>query len=129
MEFTKNEQWILSTKNEAFQKVVLVMGIILIISSIAMVLLQINNINKAKKMWTEAHSYINQNIKPVTKQEIFLKSMLLENINRIEAIELDHQKEKMRHDLMFFLFVGVYLIATYYSNRNYIKLIRKLHNS
>jgi len=100
----------------------------MIIFSIAMVPLRINNINKAKKICTEAHSYINQNIKPVTKQEIFLKSMLLENINRLEAIELNHLKEKMAYDLMFF-FVGCYCILTFYTNRKYIRVIRKLQNS
>jgi hypothetical protein len=128
MEFTKNEQWLLSTKNEAFQKALLGLGIFLIIVSIAIIPFKISQINKVKKIWTETHSYINQNIKPVAKQEVFLKSMLLENINKTEDIELDHLKEKMAYGSMSIFFVGCYCILIYYLYRKYIKLIRKLQN-
>lgn len=86
MEFTKIEKRILSTKHETSQKVMLWVGIIFLILSIAPVPYLINRTNKAKETWEESYSFLDQKIKPETKQEVILKSMLLKNVNETKEI-------------------------------------------
>jgi hypothetical protein len=129
MEFTKVEQRILSTKHEKFQKVILWVGIIFFVLSIAPVPYLINRTNKVKETWEESYSFLNQKIKPETKQEVFLKSMLLKNVNETKEIVVSGLKQKFASGSIKLFFMGCYFILIFFISRNYLRLIRKLQNS
>ena len=129
MEFTKIEQRILSTKHEYLQKLLLWLGIFFFIFSIALVPYTISQIKKVEKSWEESYSFLNQKIKPETKQEVLLKSMLLENIGMTKKIILSGLKQKMAGESMHIFFIGCWFVLIYFISRNYIRLIRKLQSS
>ena len=129
MEFTKIEQGILSTKHEKFQRVTLWIGILFLILSIAPVPYEVYQINKARKTLEESYSVLNQNIKTETNQEVFLKSMLLRNINETKEIMVSGLTQKIASVSILFFFMGCYCILIYFISRNYLRLIRKLQNS
>jgi len=129
MEFTKVEQRILSTKHEKYQKIMLWVGIIFFILSIAPVPYLINRTNKVKETWEESYSFFDQKIKPETKQEVFLKSMLLKNVNETKEIVVNGLKQKFTSGSIKLFFMGCFSILIYFISRNYLRLIRKLQNS
>lgn len=129
MEFTKAEQRILSTKHEKLQKVILWTGILFFCLTIALIPYIINRINKVKTTWEETQTYFKQEINPQTKQEIRLKSMLIDNVKDTKELWLTYITEKSTRMITIFFFVGCFLIGSYFRSRTYIKLIRKLQNS
>jgi len=129
MEFTKAEQRILSAKHEKLQKVIFWVGILFFCLSIALIPYIINRINKVKTTWEETHTYFKQEINTQTKQEIALKSMLIDNVKDTKELWLTYITEKSMRMITLFFFVGCFLISSYLRSRTYIKLIRKLQNS
>ena len=129
MEFTKVEQRILSTKHDKFQKVMLWVGILFFMLSIAPFPYVINRTNKVKETWEESYSFLSQKIKPETKQEVFLKSMLLKNVNETKEIMVSGLTQKLASGSINLFFIGCYFILSYFISRNYLRLIRKLQNS
>jgi len=89
----------------------------------------INRINKVKETWEESYSFLNQKIKPETKQEVFLKSMLLKNVNDTKEIMVSGLTQKLASGSIYLFFIGCFFISSYFMSRNYLKLIRKLQNS
>jgi len=129
MEFTKVEQRILSNKHEKYQKTVLWVGILFLILSIAPVPYMINRVNKVKEAWEESYSFLDSKIKPETKQEIFLKSKLLENVRNTKELSVSDLTQKLTGGLITSFFMGCYFILIYFISRSYLRLIRKLQNS
>jgi hypothetical protein len=129
MEFTKLEQKILSTKHEKFQKLMLWIGIVFLIFSIAEVPYAINSTKKVKEAWEEASYSLNQEIKAKTKLEIYLKSMLLKIVNETKESEVRALKQKFSSGFIYLFFIGCYSISSYFISRIYLRLIRKLQNS
>ena len=104
-------------------------GILFFILSIAPVPYVINRTNKVKETWEESYSFLNQKIKPETKQEVFLKSILLKNVNETKEIMVSGLTQKLASGSINLFFIGCFFISSYFMSRNYIKLIRKLQNS
>ncbi len=129
MTFTKAEQRILSPKHERWEKAILWIGIICICVSIALALYMIIKINKIKDSWEEVRLKIDQNIMPTTKQEVKLKSMLLEAIGDRRELWLKYLAEKSFRNAFVIFFIGWFLVVSYYRSRIYTKLIHKLKNS
>ena len=129
MEFTKAEQRILSTNHEKLQKVMLWAGIICFCLSIALIPYIINRINKVKSTWEETHSYFKHEINTQTKQEIALKSMLIDNVKDTKELWLTYITEKSMRMITLFFLAGCFLIGSYLRSHTYIKLIHKLQNS
>ena len=129
MEFTKVEHRILSTKHEKYQKAMFWFGILFLILSIAPVPYMINRVNKVKEAWEESYSFLDSKIKPETKQEIFLKSKLLEIVRNTKELSVSDLTQKLTGGLITSFFMGCYFILIYFISRNYLRLIRKLQNS
>ena len=129
MEFTKLEQRILSTKHETLQKSMLVPAVLFFIISIAPIPYEMVQIKKANNTWDKAYSFVNEQIKPETKKEVFLKSMLLKNINETKEIMLNDLKQKMVRDAISYFFWGCLFLMIYFMSSNYLRLIRKLNKS
>ena len=104
-------------------------GIIFLILSIASVPYLINRANEAEETWEESYSLLDQKIKPETKQEAFLKSMLLKNVNETKEIVVGGLKQKFASGSIKLFFMGCFSILIYFISRNYLRLIRKLQNS
>ena len=129
MEFTKVEQRILSTKHENFQKMMLWVGIVFLILSIAQIPYAINRTKKVKETWEKSNHFLNQEIEPETKQEIYLKSMLLKSVNETKESVVRGLEQKFSGGLINLFLIGSYSILIYFISRIYLRLIRKLQNS
>jgi preprotein translocase subunit SecG len=129
MEFTKAEIKILSPKHEKIQKVMLWAGILFIGLSIVLIPYIIYRTDKIESDWEETHTYVKKEIDPKTRQQIALKSMLVDNIETTKKLSLAYLTEKSTRMVTVFLFLGCFLIGSYLRSRTYTKLIRKLQNS
>jgi hypothetical protein len=129
MEFTKAEIKILSPKHEKIQKVMLWAGILFIGLSIVLIPYIIYRTDKIESDWEETHAYVKKEIDPKTRQQIALKSMLVDNIETTKKLSLAYLTEKSTRMVTVFLFLGCFLIGSYLRSRTYTKLIRKLQNS
>ena len=129
MKFTKAEQRILSSKHEKGEKVMLWMGLICLCLSISIALYFLNQTNKVNDYFEKEHQSIEQNIEPATKQEVRLKSMLLETTSKSNALWLQYFTEKIFGGALLIFTIGMFLIVSYYRSRLYTNLIQKLKNS
>ena len=129
MELTKIEQRILSPNHEKMRKWALWGGIFFLCLSIVPVPFMINKTNSIKEAWEKSYAFIDREIKPETKQEITLKSMLLKNIMETKELYVTHFTEKTVSMASRFFLISCFLIGYYFMSRNYTNLIRKLQNS
>ena len=129
MKFTKAEQRILSPKHEKGEKVMLWLGLICLCLSISMALYFLNQTNKVKDLFEKEHQSIEQNIEPATKQEVRLKSMLLEATSKSNSLWLQYFTEKIISGGILIFTIGMFLIISYYRSRLYTNVIQKLKNS
>jgi len=126
MELTKKEQKILSPNYEKKLTRFLWMGILLFCISGGILIFAIIQKNNFETHWDKTQLALAEEIVPVTKQEVQMKTTLLENLTDTKQIYAKYANDKFQYATKLCFLSGCYLVGYYFSSRTYMKLIQKL---